>query len=903
MKQIKISRWIPRLVGLLFTSALLVSFITPSWVLAQSATTPWTKPVNLSQSGGATNPSIVSDSEGVVHAIWQDSLMNFAYSQFDGNQWSAPVTTDLGRLFTVPVAGEPTPRGSQPWIFTGPDPTFIAGPNGYIFAFWISPQGRLFEARVRNTNFQHFAAWEPGGVIANQASSFAVAVDGSGEWHLAYTRTISDPILPAGVYYTHSRSGGIGWPLPVLLYQSPYLTHLGVGEANLSVATAETDGAQYVYVAWDNRPRKQVFLTRSADGGKTWDHETSMLISGPAPDAGLAGPLNIQVGANQNNVVLTWQSGHTTNGTLPTCSQIYQSSSDGGATWGEPQPMIENLLSCSQSNKFVTGLARSPDSILYFLTETKSQVFLSAWNGHQWSQPQEQSTLSGFEEPEIYTPVTFGCHQAALLGAQLYVVGCDQGDGGDIWVTSRDLGSNASWFEPPVWSQPSPVATDSYKMEAVDLLATDDGNFHIFFNQQQDRAIYYTYSNGGFWSRVAQVLQVPEGDVAVRATATGIGDELFLIAQSNKGMLYYSRATSGEAATQSSWSPPTRLEVGHNGEIGSADLARDASGTLYLAYSVPVNNDRGIYLVQSKDRGATWSQPLQVFDGAAAGFDLVGAPTLLISENGSVQLIWKRQSIQGDGVAQSDALYYSQSTDGGATFSDATPVVKEPVAWQEILRDGKGNLHLLWQPQDTLTTVWDQVSQDKGATWQYPQGLPDTGSPVTVITDAAGRLHLVGVGTDSLGHWLWDGGRWQSEAALKSSFFSQKDSPVQLLAAASNKQGKMMVVLAQRTGEAALAQMTLHYSTSELELPSVPAATQKAPTKAAPTPTLTPATVTPEPLLTSTVSADNPSTTQTVQNATNGTVSPLTMALFPVGLLLLSVLGIVIWRVARAKDR
>jgi hypothetical protein len=826
--------------------------------------------------------------------------MNFVYSQFDGNQWSAPEITDLNRLFTVPVPGETT-RGSQPWIYTGPNPSFIAGSDGYTFAFWITPQRRLFASRVRNLNFQHFAAWETGGVVGEQAASFAVAVDALGEWHLAYMRTIGDPLHPAGIYYTHSRNGGMGWALPVLLYQSAYLGHLGVGEASLSVATAETDGAQHVYVAWDNRPRKQVFLAHSADGGKSWDRDKSMLIAGPAPDAGLAGPLNIQVGANQNNVVLVWQNGHTTNGTLPTCSQIYRSSSDAGTTWGEPQPMIENLLSCSLSNRFVTGLPNGSDSPLYFLTETKSQAFLTAWNGRQWSQSQEQPTLSGFEEPEIYTQVTFGCHQGALLGTQLFVIGCDQAEGGDIWVTSRDLGSDTSWFQPPVWSQPSPVTTDNYKMEAVDLLATDDGYFHVFFNQQQDRAVYYTYSNGEFWSRVAQVLQVPEGDFVVRATETGVGDKLFLIAASNKGTLYYSRATSGDAATESSWSPPARLEVGHNGEIGSADLAQDASGTLYLAYSVPVNNDRGIYLVQSKDQGATWSEPIQVFNGAAAGFDIVGAPTLIISENDSLQLIWKKQSIQGDGVAQSDALYYSRSDDGGHTFSDAAPVVKEPVAWQEILTDGQGNVHVLWQPQDTHTTVWDQVSVDRGTTWQYPQGLPDTGSPVAALTDVAGRLHLVGVGSDALGHWLWDSGRWQSEAVLKSSFFSQKDSPVELLAAAINKQGKMMVVLAQRTGDAELAQVALHYSSSELELPSVQTTVQKTPTKAAATPTRTPATSTPAPMLTPTTTDDNPAATQTGQNS--GSISPLTMALFPVGLLLLSVLGIVIWRVARAKDR
>ena len=202
-------------------------------------------------------------------------------------------------------------------------------------------------------------------------------------------------------------------------------------------------------------------------------------------------------------------------------------------------------------------------------------------------------------------------------------------------------------------------------MEAVELVATGDDLIHAFFSQHQDPAIYYTYWDGELWSRITPVLELPEGEAAWPAIAAGPGNELFLIARNNRGTLYFSRATSGNAATASSWSTPTRLGIGHDGEIGSVDVAWDAAGTVYVAYSVPVNDERGIYLVQSKDQGTTWSEPLQVFDGAAAGFDLVGAPSLLTSENGFLHIIWKQQSIQGDGVPQPISLYYARSEDGG----------------------------------------------------------------------------------------------------------------------------------------------------------------------------------------------------------------------------------------------
>ena len=893
------SGWIVRLVRLFFASALFVASITSSWALAQSKDDPWAKPLNLSHSGIARNPSFVVDSEGVGHVVWQDDLGNYVYTQFDGKQWSTPETTELDLLFRLPIAGES--MGPSPLeIYTGPNPLLIAGPAQHIFAFWISPQGILFTSKVKNLRFEDLLGWNTRYIITHGAASFAAAVDARGNLHLAYVRTLDDPGKPAGIYYTRSKGSGLNWSAPVLLYESPYLRRLGEGEANLSLATAGTEDAVRVYIAWDNRPRKQVFLAQSADGGESW--EEPALVAGPAPDSELAAPFNIHVGTDQNSVVLLWQSGRPDGA----CRQIYQSSRDAGVTWSKPQPMIEDLLGCGQSNGFVTGSTNSPEDLLYFLTETQSQIYLSAWNGIQWSEPQEQPILAGFDEPEIFTKVNYGCHRAALLGEQLYVVGCDQGEGGDVWITFRDLKSQSSWFKPPVWSQLAPVTNDNLKMESLELVTTDDGLIHAFFSQHQDPAVYYTYWDGELWSHISPVLQLPEGEAGWPAISAGPGNELFLIAPTNGGALYFSRATSGNAATESRWSIPTRLEIGHDGEIGSVDVAWDAAGTVYVAYSVPVNEERGIYLVQSKDHGTSWSEPRQVFNGATAGFDLVGAPSLLTSENGILHIIWKQQSVQEDGIQQPLALYYARSEDGGHTFNNAELVVKEPVAWREIVTDGNGDLHLLWQPQNVLTTVWDQVSLDGGRSWQFPQGLPVEGRLAAVTRDPAGRLHLVGVGPGAVGHWLWDGGRWQSEASLARPLSSQQEVPVELLAAAVNKQGNLMVILAEPTGEGDIAERTLLYSTSTLKLPPKQTAIQEFPTQTVLPPTLTPATPTPEISSTPVGTVDSEPTNsqgQTDGSESNDRVSPFTMALIPVALLLLGVLGIVIRNAARFKDR
>ena len=56
------SGWMFRLVKFFFASAVFLASITPSWALAQSADDVWAEPLNISHSGVATNPAMVTDS-------------------------------------------------------------------------------------------------------------------------------------------------------------------------------------------------------------------------------------------------------------------------------------------------------------------------------------------------------------------------------------------------------------------------------------------------------------------------------------------------------------------------------------------------------------------------------------------------------------------------------------------------------------------------------------------------------------------------------------------------------------------------------------------------------------------------------------------------------------------------
>ena len=886
-----------RLVALWFAGTLVITGAAPQRVAAQSPDEPWATPVNLSHSGTATDPAMVIDAGGVVHVVWRDTSANFVYARLEGGEWSTPRLTELHRRFRVQAsqaaARQTRADGTQAVLYTGPNPLFVAGPGQHSFAFWVTPEGLLYSSRAINRDFGLFAGWGATRLLSASVASFAAAVDARGSLHVAFYRIEDSTDNPPAIYYTRSTNGGLDWRTVTRLYESPYFRALGEGEANLSLATAGTTDAPIVYLTWDNRPRKQVFVATSTDGGASW--EQPQQVDGPSPDSGSARPFNIRIGAARNTAMLVWQNGEPGG----TCTQSFKSSADAGTSWSKAQLMIEGLPGCATANEFVVGLEHSLRGPLYLLTDIQGQSYLSVWNGSRWSEPQGQPILSGFEEPEIYTPISFGCHRAAGFGERLYVIGCDKGEGGDIWITSRDVGSTESWFSPQVWTQPVAVSGTDVDVSALELVPTNGGLIHAVFSQPQDPAIYYTRWDGATWSRITTVLKLPGGEASSPAIAAGPENELFLIALSSEGALHYVRAKSSDAVTASGWSTPTRLQIEHVGPVSPADVAWDAAGTVYVAYSVPVYEERGVYLIKTQDEGEAWSEPMQVFDGAEAGFDLVGSPILLVTANGHIHVQWKRQSIPTDGASQPLSLYHAWSEDAGRTFSEPELVVEAPVTWHEIVADGEGNLHRLWQRSDASLTLWDQVSVDGGHSWQIPQQLPADGGHPTVALDPVGQLHLVGPSDGSLGHWLWNGSRWRTEAPIRWSPASPQDGPVELLASAVSTKGAFVVLVRGLASAGDETARPLQYTTRRLSLPAGQAATPGEPVLSSSS-TNDPATPAPELTVTPPAEGVSPAPGPTDPG---DRWSPSIVTVLPSAVLLLAVIGFAALRALRGRTR
>jgi hypothetical protein len=836
------------------------------------------------------------DADGVVHVVWRDHNAEFVYTSLEGEEWTEPRSTSLHRLFRVPGFATPIrslQAGETRVLQTDSNPTFLSGPEQLSFAFWITPEGLLYSSRAINRDFDILSGWGAIRLLSVSAASFTAAIDAQGTLHVAFYQVSDIPGSPPGIYYTRSTNEGLDWATAKRLYESPYFLTLAEGEANLSLATAGTADAPTVFLAWDNRPRKQVLLARSTDGGASWGEPEQ--IDGPSPDSGLATPFNVRIGAAGSNAVVVWQSGEPGG----SCQQTFRSSSDAGASWSDRQRMMEGLPGCSKANGFVGGLQRGQQGPLYLLTEIQDQSYLSVWNGSRWSEPQPQPILTGFEEPEIFTAISLGCLQAAGFGGRLYVVGCDQGDGGDLWITSRGVSSSGSWFSPQVWTQPVPVSGTQLDVSALALVPSEDGLVHAVLTQPSESEIFYTRWDAGTWSRIVTMSLLPGGEASSPAIAAGPESDLFLIALGSEGGLYYVRAKSADAANAKRWSTPAPLPTLHDGPVSPADVVWEAAGTIDVAYSIPVYENRGVYLVRSQDRGETWTEPTQVFDGAEAGFDLVGTPALLVTANGHIHLLWKRQSIPTEGPSQPLSLYHAWSEDAGRTFSQPELVVEGPVTWHEIIADGEGNLHRLWQRSDAPSTLWDQVSVDGARSWEVPQQLPIDGGRPTVTLDPVGRPHLMGASGGSLGHWLWSGSRWLSQPPLHWTPSFPQEGPLELLASAINADGEFVVMGSTSPIAGDGTARILQYATSRLSLPAGPVATSgesSAPQQSGVV------QVQPSPQPAVTPPAEGASLSPSVLPAADP-LTPFIVTVLPSALLLLAVIGFVALRAFRGRTR
>ncbi len=624
------------LVALLLLFAIVFLAIQPQPVSAQASTQGWAPPVNVSRTGGATDPAIVVDSKGVKHAIWVDIYNGFMVSEDSGNGWTEPKAV---KFPFSPIVN--TFSNTKPVYVI---PKLIDDGNGRIHAFWIGDRNILYEANVSEAYFGRVGSWTGRRGLSDLAIAMDVSMDGNGVIHIVYIHNIDLYSGVAGIYYrTLTRSFALS--NPVELVASPYFRSITADSANLNIATAQAGDATSVYVAWDNQPRNRVSVIESTDGGKTWGE--AMIVDGPEVSAGPVLPRDIKVGASGSNAVVVWQVDQPGNN----CLQNYKWTNDAGQTWQAQQRMLTSIQGCADENQFLSG----SNGVLLLMTKILGQVYLHAWNGSRWSDPQLQEILTSFIDQQTYNLVNLSGQSITMSPDNtLTVVGYDTGPGGDIWQTSRQITSVDSWFSTQnAWTLPVSVSSSAANNFANGLVVDRHGFVHFLWSQVGTSAdggnngtLAYSRWDGNHWSTPLAVVDSP--GISVSSPSVSYSNNKLYVVFSNQisGDIEFTSATSGQAIDSKAWSDVTALPVPRRA-ADSPQIAAAPDGSLFVVYSVPINENRGIYVVRSTDGGATWSSPAMVFDAAKANWPVVDYPQLVISDAQHLHLLFTQYAQPG----------------------------------------------------------------------------------------------------------------------------------------------------------------------------------------------------------------------------------------------------------------
>ena len=706
----------------------------------------WTAPHNLSRSGGTSHPLLLIGPRQNPHVLWNDNFVGALYQRRDDEGWATPLTV------TVPL--------------TTTEAQVFFDRAGRMHAVWRDEAEPLQYSRTTEAAGTATGLWTEPVELDEAALHVRSAVDRNGNLHLVYIRSLDGPRRPAGVYYQRSADGGESWSPPVALYTSPYLRGVGLSDSNLQIVTGG-EISERIYVAWDNRAQKRLYLARSHDGGTNWQAPEEVV--GPDSTSSVILPFNVQIAARGNQLLLVWQRGQPEG----QCRRFSRWSTDGGTTWGETQRLVDlnpGFASCALENKPLAG-----EELFFLWTAMENEIFLQAWNGREWSQPQQQTLFSGFNDPETMNTVVFDCFQTAVVdGERLLVATCGSaGSPGnsDIWFTERSLDTAVEWFPPPsAWSAPVVVDATTREYADLNLFSDGEGGVHALWSRigEGEGMIYYSRRERERWLAPVTLFaesSAPEGPLA---TAMGPGPRLFAAWRDVQGSVQFSHAAADEAAIVQEWAPLRALRVAPT-RVEELALAVDAMGVVYVAYTVPVNEGRGVYYVWSQDGGSTWSEPIHVLDGEAWNWEVVGPLEMGVSGSGSLHFLLVEQILGPHGGREAAALHYVRCTERGGACSEPERMGTNQPLWQGLAGVGSETLHRLWQEQDgDLIFLYHSYSGDDGASWTPAQeviGVTEAG-PVWVGADAAGALRVVQVEEQLLTDWVWQGDGWRRDEAV-----------------------------------------------------------------------------------------------------------------------------------------
>jgi hypothetical protein len=260
----------------------------------------------------------------------------------------------------------------------------------------------------------------------------------------------------------------------------------------------------------------------------------------------------------------------------------------------------------------------------------------------------------------------------------------------------------------------------------------------VFFSRSSDGGVTFSspvsISHAGSSAGFARVAVAPNGSIYVLWSDNSLG--------------YYAEFFSRSTDGGTTFSAPQQLSnAGGNVLIGKMIVG--SSGNIDVSWNENSPSYYAVFFSHSTDGGTNFSSPINVSNNPLGSY----TSDMSVDSSGNIYLAWVAQSaFVFNGVTyQGNALFFSGSVDGGTTFSSPTHIsgFNGPNAQFfgfQVAADSMNNISVLWQLQTySPVDLWYSYSTDSGATFKSAELQPGFEFPPNphMALDSLGGANLV----------------------------------------------------------------------------------------------------------------------------------------------------------------